>query len=134
MPLTGLEPVRSCPQRILSPRCLPFHHNGVDYRFILAQFSGAVKKQFAWRLFDKKRQKYIDFQDAVIYNDYEPIWVHQKVFRHLYPECEALKRVFRHPHPKCEALTMQEDLGPPVFLRKQREIWKYYFRILVFTM
>ena len=30
VPLTGLEPVRSRPQRILSPRCLPFHHNGVD--------------------------------------------------------------------------------------------------------
>ena len=29
VPLTGLEPVRSCPQRILSPRCLPFHHNGI---------------------------------------------------------------------------------------------------------
>ena len=43
VPLTGLEPVRSCPQRILSPRCLPFHHSGVDYRIILAQFSGAVK-------------------------------------------------------------------------------------------
>ena len=28
VPLTGLEPVRSCPQRILSPRCLPFHHSG----------------------------------------------------------------------------------------------------------
>ena len=43
VPLTGLEPVRSRPQRILSPRCLPFHHSGVDYRTILAQFSGAVK-------------------------------------------------------------------------------------------
>ena len=43
VPLTGLEPVRSCPQRILSPRCLPFHHSGVDYRIILTQFSGAVK-------------------------------------------------------------------------------------------
>ena len=43
VPLTGLEPVRSRPQRILSPRCLPFHHNGVVYRIILAQFSGAVK-------------------------------------------------------------------------------------------
>ena len=29
VPLTGLEPVRSCPQRILSPRCLPFHHSGI---------------------------------------------------------------------------------------------------------
>ena len=35
VPLTGLEPVRSCPQRILSPRCLPFHHSGV-YLIILA--------------------------------------------------------------------------------------------------
>ena len=43
VPLTGLEPVRSRPQRILSPRCLPFHHNGVYYRTILAQFFGGVK-------------------------------------------------------------------------------------------
>ena len=42
VPLTGLEPVRSCPQRILSPRCLPFHHNGV-YCDILAQFFRVVK-------------------------------------------------------------------------------------------
>ena len=29
VPVTGLEPVRGCPQGILSPWCLPFHHTGV---------------------------------------------------------------------------------------------------------
>ena len=29
VPLTGLEPVRHFCQRILSPRCLPFHHSGM---------------------------------------------------------------------------------------------------------
>ena len=29
VPVTGLEPVRSCPQGILSPWCLPFHHTGM---------------------------------------------------------------------------------------------------------
>ena len=52
VPLTGLEPVRSCPQRILSPRCLPFHHNGVDYRIILAQFFGAVKGRLGEEIYD----------------------------------------------------------------------------------
>ena len=28
MPGAGLEPARSCPQGILSPQCLPFHHLG----------------------------------------------------------------------------------------------------------
>ena len=28
VPVTGLEPVRSCLQGILSPWCLPFHHTG----------------------------------------------------------------------------------------------------------
>ena len=31
VPVTGLEPVRGCPQGILSPWCLPFHHTGVRY-------------------------------------------------------------------------------------------------------
>ena len=30
VPVTGLEPVRDLSQGILSPRCLPFHHTGVD--------------------------------------------------------------------------------------------------------
>ena len=29
VPVTGLEPVRGCPQGILSPWCLPFHHTGL---------------------------------------------------------------------------------------------------------
>ena len=28
VPKIGLEPIRSCPRRILSPLCLPFHHSG----------------------------------------------------------------------------------------------------------
>ena len=35
VPLTGLEPVRSCLQRILSPRCLPFHHNGTYSQYTI---------------------------------------------------------------------------------------------------
>ena len=33
VPVTGLEPVRSCLQGILSPWCLPFHHTGVSVHF-----------------------------------------------------------------------------------------------------
>ncbi len=35
VPLTGLEPVRGCPQGILSPWCLPFHHSGIYSSIIL---------------------------------------------------------------------------------------------------
>lgn len=31
VPGTGLEPARYCYQGILSPRCLPFHHSGVNF-------------------------------------------------------------------------------------------------------
>ena len=31
VPGTGLEPARYCYQGILSPRCLPFHHPGLNY-------------------------------------------------------------------------------------------------------
>ena len=41
VPLTGLEPVRSCPQRILSPRCLPFHHNGILPGYFSIVFGGS---------------------------------------------------------------------------------------------
>ena len=41
VPLTGLEPVRSRLQRILSPRCLPFHHSG-GYPGIIAQILPTV--------------------------------------------------------------------------------------------
>ena len=50
VPLTGLEPVRSCPQRILSPRCLPFHHSGV-YLIILPRHAKIVKWGTAHRPF-----------------------------------------------------------------------------------
>ena len=29
MPWAGFEPARGCPRRILSPLCLPFHHQGI---------------------------------------------------------------------------------------------------------
>ena len=43
VPVTGLEPVRGCPQGILSPWCLPFHHTG-GCMVILALFSRNVKE------------------------------------------------------------------------------------------
>lgn len=45
VPLTGLEPVRSCPQRILSPRCLPFHHSGGFAYFSTRQGNRQVTDQ-----------------------------------------------------------------------------------------
>ena len=62
VPLTGLEPVRSCPQRILSPRCLPFHHNGI-YLIILTRLSKIVKwgtahRPFPTFLFQQSIQKF----------------------------------------------------------------------------
>ena len=32
MPGAGFEPARGCPQGILSPLCLPFHHPGKCFR------------------------------------------------------------------------------------------------------
>ena len=40
VPLTGLEPVRSRLQRILSPRCLPFHHNGTYSKYTITDSPG----------------------------------------------------------------------------------------------
>ena len=62
VPLTGLEPVRSCPQRILSPRCLPFHHNGI-YSIILTRLPKIVKwgtahRPFPTFLFQQSIQKF----------------------------------------------------------------------------
>ena len=42
VPENGLEPSRGCPQGILSPRCLPFHHSGIAC-LIIAQLFCAVK-------------------------------------------------------------------------------------------
>ena len=38
VPLTGLEPVRSCDQGILSPWCLPFHHSGLFIAVIMVTY------------------------------------------------------------------------------------------------
>ena len=46
VPVTGLEPVRGCPQGILSPWCLPFHHTGMLWRCaILHRAEKRVKKK-----------------------------------------------------------------------------------------
>ncbi len=34
VPRAGVEPARSCEQRILSPLCLPFHHQGTGSRLV----------------------------------------------------------------------------------------------------
>ena len=39
VPEEGLEPSRSCEQRILSPSCLPFHHSGECEPTILCQLA-----------------------------------------------------------------------------------------------
>ena len=48
VPRAGLEPARDCSHRILSPVCLPFHHQGslIVTIFILSYFSFFVKKKF----------------------------------------------------------------------------------------
>ena len=47
VPVTGLEPVRGCPQGILSPWCLPFHHTGVHRYFITAKIACQEKRSAA---------------------------------------------------------------------------------------
>ena len=48
VPVTGLEPVRGCPQGILSPWCLPFHHTGVFVVLINVSFPHGVVKEKAF--------------------------------------------------------------------------------------
>ena len=47
VPRAGLEPARDCSHRILSPVCLPFHHQGslIVTIFILSYFLFFVKKK-----------------------------------------------------------------------------------------
>lgn len=43
MPGAGLEPARGCPQGILSPQCLPFHHLGLGVVQIYKNFKEKIE-------------------------------------------------------------------------------------------
>lgn len=102
MPVTGLEPVRGCPQGILSPWCLPFHHTG-RCLYNVSRAGGGVKcagkKDGGSREKGRgKRELLPSFWDAALFDGDQAVLGNGDGHAGLHGGQELLAQIVHHGH------------------------------------